>query len=50
MEFQDLVNIIVNNGMAVVIVGFYLYKDFKFNEKLVSTLQSISEKLEQLEK
>ena len=46
MEFQDIINIIVNNGMAVVIVGFYLYKDWKFNEKLVSTLQTISEKLD----
>ena len=47
MEFQDIINIIVNNGMAVVIVGFYLFKDWKFNEKLVSTLQSISEKLDE---
>ena len=46
MDFQDIINIIVNNGMAVVIVGFYLYKDWKFNEKLVATLQTISEKLD----
>ena len=38
---NDVINMIVNNGVAVVIVAYFLYKDNKFNDKLVSTLTEI---------
>lgn len=43
---QDIINLIVNNGIAVVVVGYFLYTNYKFNEKLVETLARIDEKLE----
>lgn len=43
---NDLINLIVNNGIAVVVVGYFLYTNFRFNEKLVETLTRIDEKLE----
>lgn len=38
---ETIVNLIVNNGVAVVVVGYFLYKDNKFNNKLVETLTEI---------
>lgn len=49
MEMQELINMFVNNGLAVTLVAFYLLKDYKFNNSLVQTLETISNRLERLE-
>ena len=43
---ETLVNLIVNNGIAVVVVAYFLFSNYKWNEKLVETLTRIDEKLE----
>lgn len=43
---EEMVNLIVNNSLSVVLVAFYLIKDYKFNNQLVETLKSIEDKLE----
>ena len=45
----ELVNMIVNNGIAVVVVGYFLYTNFRFNEKLTSTLTEITLTLKQIQ-
>ena len=40
-KMSDIVNIIVNNGVAVGIVIYFLYKDYKWNDELLKTLTSI---------
>lgn len=47
---SDIVNIIVNNGVAVGVVVFFLYKDFKWNNELLKTLTTIQVTLEELTK
>lgn len=37
----DIVNLIINNGVAVGIVVYFLYKDFKWNDELLKTLTTI---------
>lgn len=44
---EEMVNLIVNNSLSVVLVAFYLIKDYKFNNQLVETLKSINDKLEE---
>lgn len=35
---QEIVNLIVNNGVSVIIVAYFIYKDFKTsNEQLQAT-------------
>ncbi len=46
---QDLVNLIVSNGMSVVIIAYFLYKDYKFNEQIINTLTAIDKVLGKLE-
>ena len=42
---NEIVDMIVNNSLSVVLVAFYLIKDYKFNNELVKTLESIQDKL-----
>lgn len=42
---EEVVNLIMNNGMAVVIVGYFLYKDFKFNNQIIGLMGEIKEVL-----
>ena len=47
---ENIINLIVNNGIAVVVCGYFMYTNYKFNEKLVSTLSAIETRLEDIEK
>lgn len=38
---NDIINLLVNNGVAVVIVAYFLYKDNKFNNELVKSLTEL---------
>lgn len=49
MQLQDLVNVIVQNGMSVVIIAYFLYKDYKFNQQIIDTLTAINKVLGKLE-
>lgn len=46
---QEMVNLIASNGMAVVIIGYFLYKDYKFNQQIVDVLGNINNVLAKLE-
>lgn len=47
---ENIINLIVNNGIAVVVCAYFMYTNYKFNDKLVSTLTAIESKLETIEK
>lgn len=49
MDFENLVNLIGTNGIAVVIIIYFLYKDFKFNQAILDTLTAIQVVLTKLE-
>lgn len=42
---EDMVNLIVSNGMSVVIIAYFLFKDYKFNEGITNVLTEIKEVL-----
>ena len=39
---NDIVNLIVNNGVAVVVVAYFLFMNYKYFDKLTSTLTEIT--------
>ena len=43
MIVTDLIRLIVDNGIAVVVTAYFIIKDYKFNNQLVATLQSIKD-------
>lgn len=47
---SDIINMLVNNGVAVVIVAYFIYKDNKFNDNLVKTLTEIVVTLKDMQK
>lgn len=46
---SDIINLLVNNGVALVIVAYFIYKDNKFNNTLVETLTEIVVTLKDLQ-
>lgn len=45
---EEVVNVIMNNGIGVVLLAYFIYKDNKFNTEITNTLQSIREVLAEL--
>lgn len=45
---QEIINLIVTNGMAVVIIAYFLFKDYKFNEQIIDVLGEMKEVLTEL--
>ena len=44
-SMNDIVDLIVNNGIAVVVVAYFLFRDYKFNNELIKTLTTIQNTL-----
>lgn len=43
---DEMVNLIVNNGTAIALLIYFIYKDNKFTETITRALTSIEESLE----
>ena len=46
---ENIINLIVNNGVAIVVVGYFLFTNYKFNENLIKTLTEITVTLEDIQ-
>ena len=42
---QEIVDICVNNGLSVILVGYFIYKDYKFNQQILDVLGEMKEVL-----
>lgn len=38
---NDIVNLIINSSTSVVIIAYFIYRDYKWNNKLIETLTKI---------
>lgn len=45
---NEIIDLIMNNGMAVVLMGYFIFKDYKFNDNILNILQEVKEVLAQL--
>ena len=43
---DEIVNLMVNNGTAIALLIYFIYKDNKFTENITKALTSIEESLE----
>lgn len=46
---ENIVNLMVNNGVAIVVVGYFLFTNYKFNENLIKTLTEITMTLKDIQ-
>ena len=47
---DQIVNLIINNGIGVACVAYFMYRDLKFMQKLSDAFASLKATLESLEK
>jgi hypothetical protein len=43
---NDIVNLIVNSSVSVVVIAYFIFRDYKFNNKLVEALAKIEQLLD----
>lgn len=41
MEIQELANLILNSGVSIAVIGYFMFRDFKFMNQLQSTLVTL---------
>ena len=44
-SMNDIINLMVNNGIAVVVVAYFMIRDYKFNNELIKTMTQIQDNL-----
>ena len=42
---EEIVQLMTSYGMSVVIIGYFLYKDYKFNQSIVDVLSEVRDVL-----
>jgi hypothetical protein len=45
---NDIVNLIINSSTSVVIIAYFIFRDYKWNNQLIQTLTKIEDTLETL--
>lgn len=43
---ENIITMIINNGSAIALLAYFIYKDNKFTENITKALTSIEESLE----
>jgi hypothetical protein len=38
---QDIVNLLLNAGTSIVVIAYFMYRDYKFMDTLQTTLQTL---------
>lgn len=41
MEMSEIVSLVLNSGVAVVVIAYFMLRDWKFMGQLTSTLQTL---------
>ena len=50
MDFENVINTIINNGTAIAVTAYFLFRDWKFNENMITTLTALKEAVTSLKK
>ena len=50
MELNDLVNIFVNNGVAIAVIVYFMFRDAKFMQKLTESIQELKDSVKEVTK
>lgn len=45
MTFNDIISVIGTNGIAIVIIAYFLFKDYKFNAQIISIMDETNKML-----
>lgn len=45
---NDIVNLIINSSTSVVIIAYFIFRDYKWNQQLITTLTKIEKILDDM--
>lgn len=48
MELESLIQAFVNNGTAIAVTAYFLFRDYKFQQQLVTLLTTIENLVEEV--
>lgn len=48
MELDTIIRAIMEHGMSIVLVGYFIFKDYKFNQSILDVLGQVREVLVEL--
>lgn len=48
MELTELVKLIVDNGVTIIVISYFMFRDYKFQNTLVTTLQTLVDTVDTL--
>lgn len=46
MEINQFMDLIINNGIGVVCIAYFMFRDYKFMNKITELMQSIQDTLD----
>ena len=47
-KMNDIVNLIINSSTSVVIIAYFIFRDYKWNNQLIETLTKIESALDEI--
>jgi len=47
-KMNDIVNLIINSSTSVVIIAYFIFRDYKWNQQLIATLTKIETILDEM--
>lgn len=47
---ENIVKLIVDNGVAIAVIVYFMFVNYKFNEKYIETMTKICDTLENIER
>lgn len=50
MGLDEIVSLLVNNGVGVICIAYFMFRDYKFMQKLTETLASVGATLDVITK
>lgn len=48
MEMDALINLIVNSSVSIVVIAYFMFRDYKFMQQLTTSIQQLVDKLDVL--
>ncbi len=46
MEMDSLINLIVNAGVSIAVIAYFMFRDYKFVQQLTTSLQQLIDKMD----
>ena len=46
MEMENIVNLILNSSVSIVVIAYFMFRDYKFVQQLATSIQQLIDKLD----